>query len=186
MLTLAIVLFGLPCSLLSAGTLEETLTIESPATITPGNVVVVLVTLNQTPSTPAYTLNSWSPNITIQTDPATTPQAVGFLYTSSFFTLMSQSVNATSTLLQATLVPHSGVSVPVSQAGFTFSFNAPAQGNYKIVDTGTLHTSLGTQNDGGSTSFVVVPEPASMSLMASGAVALVGFGARRFRRRAIG
>jgi hypothetical protein len=185
-LLVATVFFGVQCSLLPAGTIEETLTIESPATITPGDVVVVLATLSQTPASPTDTITKWSPNITVQTDPATTPQTVHFLYTSSFFTLMTTSTNATATLLQATLVPHSGNSVPVNAAGFTFSFIAPAPGKYTIVDNGTLQSNLGSQTDGGSTSFVVVPEPGSISLVASGALALAGFGVKRFRRRAAG
>ncbi|HWB10185.1 MAG TPA: PEP-CTERM sorting domain-containing protein [Pirellulales bacterium] len=182
-LIVAAVFFGLSCSVSPAGTIEETLTIESPATISPGDVVVVLATLSQTPSNPTYTITNWSPNITVQTDPATTPQSVHFLYTSSFFTLSTQSVNATATLLQATLVPSNGNPVPVNQAGFTFSFIAPAPGNYTLVDTGTIQSSLGTLTGGASTPFSVVPEPASVSLMASGALAMVGFGVRRFRRR---
>ena len=73
-------------------------------------------------------------------------------------------------------------------AGFTFSFIAPAPGVYNLVDSGTRQDSLGTDNDGASTQFVVggavVPEPASLSLLASGAVAAVFVGMRRtgFRR----
>lgn len=185
-LAVATVLFALQCSLLSAGTIEETLTIESPATITPGNVVVVLATLSQTPSSPTDTITSWSPNITIQSDPGGVTQKVNFLYMSSFFTLMTKSVNATSTLLQATQVPHTGTSVPVNAAGFTFSFIAPAPGTYTLTDTGTLQSNLGPQGDGATTPFVVgpaavVPEPASLSLLASGVLAIGVFGARRFR-----
>jgi hypothetical protein len=188
-LFVATALIGLQSALLPAATIEETLTIESPATINPGDVVVVLATLQQTPATPTLTVSSWSPSITVETSPATTPQSVHFLYTSSFFTLMTKSTNVTNTLLQATLVPHSGNSVPVNQAGFTFSFIAPAPGPYNLVDAGTLQSSLGTQNDGASTPFVVgqavVPEPASLSLVASGALAFVAFGAKRFRRRQV-
>jgi hypothetical protein len=178
-LILATVLIGLQAGLLPAATIDEILTIESPATINPGNVVVVHATLEQTPSSPTATISSWSPDITVQTSPATVPQTVHFLYTSSYFTLMTKSTNVTSTLLQATLVPHTGNSVPVNEAGFSFSFIAPAAGRYTLVDSGTFPT---------STPFVVgavVPEPASLSLLASGALAIAAFGVRRFRRRSV-
>jgi hypothetical protein len=173
-----------------AGTIEETLTIKSPATINPGDVVVVLATLQQTPASPTYKVSSWSPNVTVQASPATTPQDVHFLYTSSFYSMMTKTLHVTDTLLQAGLVApaSSGGAVPVNVAGFTFSFIAPAPGVYNLVDSGMRQGSLGTENDAASTQFVVagavVPEPASLSLLASGAIAAVVLGVRRrgFRR----
>lgn len=176
---------------LLGGTIEEILTIKSPATINPGDVVVVLATLQQTPATPTYKISSWSPNVTVQTSPATTPQDVHFLYTSSFYSMMTTMIHQTDTLLQANLVAPttSGGAVPINVAGFTFSFIAPAPGVYTLGDSGTRQDSLGTENDAASTQFIVagavVPEPASLSLLASGALATVVVGMRRigFRRR---
>lgn len=185
----ACVLAGFQPALVSAGTIEEILTIKSPATINPGDVVVVLATLKQTPSTPTYDVSSWSPNITVQTSPATTPQDVHFLYTSSFYSMMTKMLHQTDTLLQPGLVApaSSGGAVPVNTAGFTFSFIAPAPGVYDLVDSGTRQDSLGTENNAASTQFVVggavVPEPASLSLLASGALAASVIGMRRIGSR---
>jgi hypothetical protein len=185
------VLIAFQPALVLADAIVETLTIKSPSIINSGDVVVVLATLRQTPSTPTYTLSSWSPNITVQTIPATTPQDVHFLYTSSFYSMMTEMVQQTDTLLRPDLAALTapGGAIPVDQAAFTFSFLAPAPGVYDLIDSGTRQDSLGTENNGASTQFIVggavVPEPASLSLVASGALAasVVGMRRIRFRRR---
>lgn len=183
------VVIGLLAMRADAATIEETLTIESPATIHPGDVVVVLATLQQTPSSPTLKVSSWSPNVTVESTPGMVDQKVHFLYASSFYSMTTKSSHATSTLLQANLVapPGSGGAVPVNTAGFTFSFVAPSPGMYELMDSGTRQDSLGTENNAANTPFTVagavVPEPCSVTLLASGAIAVSLFGASHPLRR---